>query len=507
VPQEPPPERAAAPPGGGEPAPLERAPSLAAMRRPLPRAKLPDLPAPVPVSFSLTYQARPAVTVEQSFHSDPDWMEPADVTYALDYSSLESSGVGSLDWALKVYESLFAVNGSLGLSGSYRTKHRLAYEDDTSWNNLVLGDYRFSQLQVKNLWAMSLSPFYDNAHFKATRLSYSVSWLPFRYTLDEAASSPGSPVYVGLGPGWNAATFSQHQAEAVFGWQPGQQLNSLSLSTQLPPLAPSITAKVDASVWLLRTTVTNVFRETDRLWNLTALQSFEPSTKFRLSEELQADLMERQWTRSVTSLTWGGFTSSYTAQQRDEDPALEKANVSAAFKLTPASFYFWKNRSRLETTINTSWNMNLYPTRVSIYDVYTNNLTFSFTLRYFLYRFLEFSFTTTSYNNNTFQYFHKLAYAYRDPIMDLLKSFNFFNTKDREFSYFKLKSIVVDMVHHMHDWDLTLRYEGKPLLQTVLGKPVYTWNNSFSILMQWIPIPELRSHLTGDDQTGFFLRD
>jgi hypothetical protein len=59
----------------------------------------------------------------------------------------------------------------------------------------------------------------------------------------------------------------------------------------------------------------------------------------------------------------------------------------------------------------------------------------------------------------------------------------------------------------MHDWDLTLRYEGKPLLQTVLGKPVYTWNNSFSILMQWIPIPELRSHLTGDDQTGFFLRD
>jgi hypothetical protein len=90
---------------------------------------------------------------------------------------------------------------------------------------------------------------------------------------------------------------------------------------------------------------------------------------------------------------------------------------------------------------------------------------------------------------------------------DLLKSFNFFNKQDRYESSFKLKSIVVDMVHHMHDWDLTLRYEGKPLLETLAGKPVYTWSDSFSILLQWTPIPEMRSNLTGDDKNGFFLRD
>jgi lipopolysaccharide assembly outer membrane protein LptD (OstA) len=512
------PERAPAPPERAPaPARLPSAPASGAgaaavlrpgeLRRPRPREKLPDLPAPVPVSFSLTYQARPALAVEQSFHLDPSWSVPSDVTYGLDYSSLESSGVGSLDWALKVYESLFSLNGSLGLSGSYRTKHRLLYADDTSWQNLVLSDYRYSQLQVKNLLAMSLSPFYNNQQFKATRFSYSVSWLPFRYTLDETASSYGSPVYIGQAPGWNAATFSQHQAEAVFGWQPGQQLSSLSVSAQLPPLSPSMTAKVDAAVWLLRTAVTSVFRESDRFWNLAVVESFQPSAKFRLSEELQADLNERQWTRSVSTLTWGGFSSSLTAQQLFPGEPMQWANVSAGLKLTPASFYFWKNRSRLETTINTSWSMDLYPTNISGFDVYTNNLTFSFTLKYFLYKFLEFSLTTSSYNNNTFQYFHKLAYSYRDPITDLLKSFNFFNTKDREFSYFKLKSIVLDMVHHMHDWDLTLRYEGKPLLQTVLGKPVYTWNNSFSILLQWTPIPELRSNLHGDSQNGFFLRD
>ncbi len=515
-----PPERATAPSGlpAAQPARPEAGEAGGllekggGLRRPLPRERLPDLPARVPVSFTLTYQARPAVAMEQSFHLGDTWTKPSDVTYALDYSSLETSGVGSLDWALKVYESLFALNGSLGLSGSYRTKHRLLYEDDTSWQNLVLGDYRFSQLQVKNLLAMSLSPFYDNRHFKATRLSYSVSWLPFRYTLDEVASAYGSPVYAGLPPGWNAATFSQHQAEAVFGWQPGQQLSSLSVSAQLPPLAPSITGKVDASVWLLRTTVSSVFRDTEQQWSLTALQSFQPSTKFRLSEELQADLMARQWTRSVTSLTWGGFTSSYTAQQLPLGDTLEPANVSASLKLVPASFYFWKNRSRLETTVNSSWSMNLYKNAIGFYD---NNLTFSLTLKYFLYKFLEFSITTNSYNNRTYQYFRTLTPVWKDPIMDLLKSFNFFNKQDRYDSAFKIKSVVVDMVHHMHDWDLTLRYEGKPLLTNVtelLPPPPktvakYIWNNSFSILLQWAPIPELRSNLHGDSQNGFFLRD
>jgi hypothetical protein len=61
-------------------------------------------------------------------------------------------------------------------------------------------------------------------------------------------------------------------------------------------------------------------------------------------------------------------------------------------------------------------------------------------------------------------------------------------------------------VHHLHDWDLTLRYEGKPLLETQASKPVYTWSDSFSILLQWIPIPELRSNLKAD-KDGFFIRD
>jgi hypothetical protein len=492
--------------GAGEPArpAAESREEPFELRRPSAREKLADLTTPVPLAFTLSYQARPTMAVEQSFNSEA-WLTPEEVKYDLDYASLDSSGGGSLDWVLKAYESLFTLNGSLGLSGSYRTKFRISYPEDASWENLVLNDYRYSQMQVKNQVGFTLSPFYDDPRFRATKLSYSANWLLAKYTLDKEVY--GAPVYAWQ-PGWDKKSVSQHQAEAVFGWQPGQHLNSLSLSAQLPPLTASLTAKVDASVWLLRTSITSVFRETENTGNLTVQETFQPATNFRLSEELQANLLpwqERSWTRSVTSLTWGGFSSAFTAQQLSGG-ALEPASVSAAYKLAQTGWYFWKNRSKLETTINSSWSMNLYPTTIGSIDIYDNNLTFSFTLKYFLYKFLEISITTSSYNNRTYRYFPGLATEWLNPLNDLLKSFNFFDIQDRRDSSFKLKSIVVDMVHHLHDWDLTLRYDGKPKLENVAGIAKYIWSDSFSILVQWIPIPEIRSKVT-QDENGFYIRD
>jgi hypothetical protein len=47
-------------------------------------------------------------------------------------------------------------------------------------------------------------------------------------------------------------------------------------------------------------------------------------------------------------------------------------------------------------------------------------------------------------------------------------------------------------VHHLHDWDLTLRYDGRPVLRTDLVPKQYVWGNSFSVLVQWVPLPEMR---------------
>ncbi len=95
-----------------------------------------------------------------------------------------------------------------------------------------------------------------------------------------------------------------------------------------------------------------------------------------------------------------------------------------------------------------------------------------------------------------------------NPWADLLDSFNFFDVKARQRSRFKLKSLTFEIIHHMHDWDLSVRYEGKPaLVTTATGNLQYTWNDSFSILLQWIPIPEMRSTMRNDPATDrFYIR-
>ncbi|MEE9307688.1 MAG: hypothetical protein V3V57_09235, partial [Spirochaetia bacterium] len=47
---------------------------------------------------------------------------------------------------------------------------------------------------------------------------------------------------------------------------------------------------------------------------------------------------------------------------------------------------------------------------------------------------------------------------------------------------------------------LTLSYEGKPLLVEIDPGPPkkiyeYQWGNTFSIVLQWLPIPEVRSNI------------
>ena len=65
-------------------------------------------------------------------------------------------------------------------------------------------------------------------------------------------------------------------------------------------------------------------------------------------------------------------------------------------------------------------------------------------------------------------------------------------------SLFKLKQIVVGMTHHLHDWDLTFEYTGVQE-ETVDGDTrEWEWKPSFSIILEWIPIPEIKHKIFKD---------
>ncbi len=103
-----------------------------------------------------------------------------------------------------------------------------------------------------------------------------------------------------------------------------------------------------------------------------------------------------------------------------------------------------------------------------------------------------------------YQYIPSLAEevdrTWRNPLVDLLKSFNFLHTKDRYESYFKLTSISLEAIHHLDDWDLTISYTGTPeLLTRANGRQEFRWNGIFGIFLQWKPIPAIKSEFRYDE--------
>jgi hypothetical protein len=231
-----------------------------------------------------------------------------------------------------------------------------------------------------------------------------------------------------------------------------------------------------------------------------------------ISEELRFNFEEYKINgsgllyKSLTSLNLGDFSASFTmdymyAQEfvgeywqdnLSSNQVLRPSFITMSYSLAGRERLYWKNRIRVGTILNTSWSMN-------IEQCTENSLDLSLTFDFWLYRFLKLSLTTSSYNNRTYQYFPalaaKLGQSPVDPIRDLLYSFDFFSKNSRqhrEQSAFNLRSITLEAVHYLHDWNLTLSYEGKPVLDE--GAMQYQWRSSFSILLQWLPIPEIRSN-------------
>jgi hypothetical protein len=123
---------------------------------------------------------------------------------------------------------------------------------------------------------------------------------------------------------------------------------------------------------------------------------------------------------------------------------------------------------------------------------------------------LEFSFSSVSSNTKLYRYVPAWAAlveeSWVNPLEDLAASFNFWNIVDRYNSGFKIRTLAFKAVHHLHDWDLSMEYQGSPQLRVLpSGLRQFEWTPTFTILVQWIPVPEIRSRIRSDT-TGVSLR-
>ena len=158
--------------------------------------------------------------------------------------------------------------------------------------------------------------------------------------------------------------------------------------------------------------------------------------------------------------------------------------------------WFWQDRIKASLSVKTHWYSNL--------QKYTDNLfDFSLSLNLTINKALELTFTSTSNNTRTYQYVPGWASAmgvpYVNPLSDLLQSFNFFDDTARQRSGFKINSLSVKAVQHLHDWDLIFQYQGAPQLRLdTNGQYTNIWTPAFAIQVQWNAVPQIKSDIHQD---------
>ncbi len=177
-----------------------------------------------------------------------------------------------------------------------------------------------------------------------------------------------------------------------------------------------------------------------------------------------------------------------------EEEVLVPNILTLEHDLNIKKMYLWKNRITLDIKTNLS-------IKKEFVRIDKSSLRYSLVFELDIFEFLNLKFSSTSSNNSLFQYFtperEKLGLNYDKNIFeDLIRSFNFFNTKDREESNFNLYSINIDAIYKMPDWNLVFNYSGKPKIV----EEEYKWYQVFSFFVEWKPLSLVRSNIENKDE-------
>ncbi len=463
-------------------------------------------------SFTISYQLSPRSTLEHTFDSTA-WIYPKDVNYAIQYRTEEVSGTGGVTAAASLLNHLADVTESVTSDGLYRYRFNPASDlDPLTWQNLLLSDLQQDSLNIRSALQATVQPLQgipllssSNVTYRLGNRLYTLKYLPTSTTL--------APIVTATGPSWDATNVTDNTLISTLALKTPDTADSLGLSLQMPPLIPTFGVTATGAVGIFSARFQGSLSQTAGVIQyqpLVTSATLQFAKSISASEEIQVDPNTSSLSRSTSSVQLGGLTTSLVAQQMLPVSPIgtvlgtQQEFLASALQVSYVAggqpLWFWKDRIRLDPSVNSSWNLNL--------QNFTNNLfTFSLNLNLSIYKFLELSFSSVSNNTKTYRYIpglpEQVGEPWVNPITDLLDSFDFFNVQTRTESAFKIQSLAFKIVHHLQDWDVTVQYQGTPTLSTVSGK--YEWSPSFAINVAWVAVPQVNSNIKGD-YTGVTLR-
>ncbi len=528
---------------------------------------LPQKQKPVPFAQKVSYSVTPNVTLSTRMDSE-DWLTPADIDFVKSYDNIVTTGTGSFAYTAAVLNDLFILDNSVAMSYDFRNHFNNMNVPEEEWAALLSQDYEATIFKTADTFTLTNAPFSWFTPLAESRIVYSMSFILFQRDFEELKEG-SIPVYRNETVKWDRDFITAHSLNTQLKASIWNDLQTLQTVVTLPPLYGAVEQTLILLTGPLSTTMQWGIKEEEKgkddapleEW---VLQPYEITEKVDiltntyLQQYFRYDFDKDLWNTSKTPFSTGflenniSFNEEFTfgdASFPGEDigdsrlftyPTLSTASLklfwlTAQFTMRRTRPYtfepglgwqagdedrfipeslnssitvdhsidpLWRNRIRISTLFNTAYTLNLIR--------FTENLfTLKLSLNLFISEFMKLDFSFQTENKDTYRYFQSYCdFTGQERIpffQDLLQSFRLFDMDLRREALFKAKSIDVDLVHHLGDWDLSIQYTGKPdLITDDDGFKQYIWDRSLSIFVKWNPIPEIKKEIRYSEGTLAF---
>lgn len=499
------------------------------------------------VSGRLGWTASGTVNVEDKYRSSA-WLSPDEVDASLSYRLLGWRGNGGLKYSLYWAERLLSLETGIGFSAQDQYRPVL-YDERTSPTTLHpyrLSDYSYRASALDGTAALSLTPFAAGTSLSGSSLLYQAGATIFRnaYAGLDGSGLSAAPIYATTWLGWDSGTFSTHSLTATASYTTKNKFtHNLSFQALLPPLLEKYTGTYSLSGRFfsasLQGSIARSAAGSPLEYSALIAQlrlGAAPYPQFKSS--FSWDFQNAEPLSSISSLEYSWARTSFTAKRAKGyylDDGAWKLDGSEGFR--PYEFSL-----NLNPQIALSGLLDKKPdtpnadvkvdAKAELKQGLALDLRPSLSYTQNLIRFTESSiiadlsislagkkgsslkFSGRSVNKSPWRYwpglfpasadFDPQDYA-RDPFTDILDAFSVWNNQALKRTLFKLQDLSLSLAQDLHDWNVEASLAMSPVLFSPdAGRPYYQLEFSFSFLVTWKDIPELKSSVVYDD--GSFQR-
>jgi len=497
-------------------------------------------------SNSLKYSIVPAFSVNSIFSTNLP-TEPENINFVSDYSILTATTSSTLDYSFDVSDSILNFTNS-SIFSMYYKEHFDPVEIDSVWASYLLQDKNATKFDFKDNLKLSSKPFADNSVLSESKFTYNLNTTLYNRYYESTEGSFQNKYFV-----WNNDSINSHEASLEIKYFDSINYQIFKLRTVLPPgnleLYPelivfygSLTASVksgfiyldmpEEDYWqynpseayikydffekdYLKETAYIDSQNTTNSYSSTELYIDKFDSNLKFNQILDVNIKNNDFQKASTDLQLWFLNFNFLAEDivgysflsptgwiPDPISKFQPSKASAGINYNYNPDPLWKNRIRLSLDINSAWTMNLLKYTDT---AFTFNLNFSLQIA----EFLDLKFESKSVNRASYRYLpvysDQLGLTGLNIFSDLFKSFNFFNKNDRLESNFNIEYLNIIAVHHLSDWDLSVKYSGQPVLITNTdNSKEYRMQSEFSVFVSWKPVPEIKKNINYSDKTISF---